>query len=331
VIRTFASALAAVAALSAAAGTAGGTSPGHGPDGRIAFAHPVRGRHTTFALSIVNPDGSGLQRLTHPADGVLDDDPDFSADGTLIAFQRCAGRCTIYTVRPDGSGLRSVGRSCQRKPPGCEDRAAPAWSPDGRRIAFVRSWGRVRNGEIEHSALMVMNRNGRSVRIVHRLRAFSGDVERPDWSPDGGRLAFAVSGPANRRTARTLYIMRADGSGARRLTSPSMRAGDHPDFSPDGSRIVFGAGAEGSHDRGGEIYSIAAAGGTPVRLTGSGRHGLVSPGSYSPDGSAITFARLRPGEDFLTSLYVMASDGTGAREIVPFVSAEHPDWGPLVP
>jgi TolB protein len=328
VIRIFASA-AAVAALAAVAETAGGTGPG--ADGRIAFAHPVRGRHTTFALSIVNQDGSGLRRLTHPADGVLDDDPDFSADGKLIAFQRCAVRCAIYTLHPDGSGLRRVGRTCKRKPPACEDRAAPAWSPDGKRIAFVRSWGAVRKGEIAHSALMIMNRDGRGARVLHHLKAFSGDVERPTWSPDGRRLAFAVSGPANRHPARALYIMRADGSRARRLTSPRMLAGDHPDFSPDGSRIVFAAGARGSHDRGGEMYSIAAAGGTPVRLTNSGRRGLVSSGSYSPDGSAITFARLRPGEDFLTSLYVMASDGTGAREIVPPVSAEHPDWGPLKP
>lgn len=328
-IRILPSALAAVAALSAVSGN--GPGPGSAPDGRIAFAHPVPGRHTTFALSIVNPDGSGLRRLTHPAAGVLDDDPDFSADGKLIAFQRCAVRCTIYTIHPDGSGLRRVGRACKRTPPACEDRAAPAWSPDGKRIAFVRSWGAVRNDEIAHSALMVMYRNGRGARILRRLRAFSGDVERPSWSPDGRGLAFAVSGPANRRPARTLYVMRAGGSGVRRLTSASMLAGDHPDFSPDGSRIVFGAGARGSHDRGGEIYSIPAAGGTPVRLTDSGRRGLVSPGSYSPDGSAITFARLRPGEDFLTSLYVMALDGTGAREIVPSVSAEHPDWGPLVP
>jgi hypothetical protein len=53
----------------------------------------------------------------------------------------------------------------------------------------------------------------------------------------------------------------------------------------------------------------------------------VSPGSYSPDGALLTFAQLRPGEQFLTSLFVMAADATGLREATKAEAVADPDWG----
>ena len=125
-----------VTAGSIAAATAGATSPG--ANGPIVYSHPISsGRHhTTFVISVLNSDGSADHQLTRPPAGSLDEEPDFSPDGSKVAFQRCAplpSRCAIYTIGADGRGARRIGPGCERKPPACEDRLAPPGRPTGRR------------------------------------------------------------------------------------------------------------------------------------------------------------------------------------------------------
>jgi Tol biopolymer transport system component len=83
-----------------------------------------------------------------------------------IAFHRADG--ALYSVRPDGTGLLRLGAGAQA-----------AWSPDGRRIAFVSG------GDV-----WTMSQDGSDRR---RVTATSDDESGPTWSPDGGRLAFASS------------------------------------------------------------------------------------------------------------------------------------------
>src|SRR4029079_4189057 len=96
---------------------------------------------TKGAIFVAAPDGSGERQLTRPPAKVGDDFPDVSPGGDLIAFQRCGATCGIYTVHPDGSGLRRVDHGCTggRIPPACADNSYPAISPDGTQIAFVRA------------------------------------------------------------------------------------------------------------------------------------------------------------------------------------------------
>ena len=301
------------------------TTPGS--DGRIAYSAPVGGRHTTFAISAVDSDGGHSQQLSHPPDGVLDEQPDWSPDGQRVAFERCGVRCAIYVVDAAGSGLHRVGPACNRKPPACEDRVRPVWSPDGRSIAFTRYSGRVRHGQIARSELSVMRADGGGVRAITRLsaaRPYRVDIGRAAWAPDGSRLAFALE----RGKKKALFVINADGSGLKRLTAWSLRAADHPDFSPDGQRILFGAGSRGAQDRGGNLYSIGAGGTGLVKLTSSGRREEILPGSFAPSGSHVVYAALPPGEDFATSLFISAPDGTGARAVPGTAFATQPDWGP---
>ena len=325
-------AVAALAGLSAVAVAASASATAPGMDGRIAYAVPVTRMHhpTTVAIAAVNADGTGARRLTHPRDGVLDERPDWSPDGSKVAFERCAARCAIYTVNADGTRLRRVGPNCgHRMPPACEDRGAPAWSPDGETIAFTRSWGSVKHKRIAHSELYAMRATGGRLRRITRLtaaRPHSLDTERATWSPDGTRLAFGVD---KRATGKALFVVNADGSGLKRLTAWKLRAGEHPDFSPDGERILFGAGSRGEQDRGGNLYAIRPDGSGLVKLTHSGRRGIVTAGSFAPAGGQLTFVTLPPGEDFATSLFVSDTDGTGAREVANTAFARQPDWGPL--
>jgi dipeptidyl aminopeptidase/acylaminoacyl peptidase len=106
---------------------------------------------------------------------------------------------------------------------------APAWSPNGERIAFVTK-----------GSLWVADADG-----MHRGELVR-DADDPAWSPSGRRLAFTRKG--------RVYTVRVDGLDERALVT-----GAHPAWSPDGNRIVF--------DRDEQIISVRWYGGAPRAVT----------------------------------------------------------------
>jgi Tol biopolymer transport system component len=162
------------------------------------------GRTIYFGRYLASTDGSGLRRLPY-----IRLTPVWSPDGRRIAFTRPPrartgpGPCCdatpkdIYVMNADGSGTRKLTHNAGYN-------AEPAWSPDGRKIAFSST----RDGNRE---IYVMNADGSNQRNLTRNPA--KDV-RPSWSPDGRRIAFV----SDRHGRLEAHVMNADGSGQRSLT-----------------------------------------------------------------------------------------------------------------
>ncbi len=143
----------------------------------------------------------------------------------------------------------------------------PAWSPDGRRIAFVRADNK------HHVGVYVMNADGTEQR---RLVRYGTD---PRWSPDGRTIAFVRRATFDGFNY-DIYVVDGDGGPARNLT-PTPAYENDPAWSPDGRRIAF--------VRGHDIWLMNADGSGKRTLTSGAARDRVP--SWSPDGRTIAFDR----------------------------------------
>jgi len=180
------------------------------PDGsRIVFAGAVipTDLYLTYALYVMNADGSGLQRLVPSPPGGSASWPDWSADGSKIAYNAVVQGepSEIHVVDADGSNDVRIST-----PSASDGDLRPKWSPDGKRIAFSRSWYNdpVRRGA--PSEAFVMDADGSNVTQITQ-----GGGWNPVWSPDGTKLALMAGGVPG------LAIMNADGDGRRSIPLPN--------------------------------------------------------------------------------------------------------------
>ncbi|MEU7108767.1 amidohydrolase family protein [Streptomyces sp. NPDC046215] len=175
------------------------TRPVHSPDGRQLAVCAYRGGG--FHLWTLRPDGSGLRRLT---DGPWDDrGPAWSPDGTRIAFASERGgdpvagspyRVWVVDAR-SGALTRITGLTGQDGPfqDGAWEDFDPVWSPDGKRLLFVRA--RVAGTALEARTVASVPSDGRGpVRVEHSEVAVA-QVMTPAVSP-AGRLAYLRTTPA---------------------------------------------------------------------------------------------------------------------------------------
>ena len=143
---------------------------------------------------------------------------------------------------------------------------SPAWSPDGKRLAYV-------SFERKAAAIYIQTlETGQRERIAE----FPGINGAPAWSPDGGRLALTLSKDGNPE----IYVLQL-GSHSLSKLSNSQAIDTEPASSPDGSMIVF------TSDRGGkpQLYMVSSQGGSEKRITFSGDYNARA--SLSPDGRSI--------------------------------------------
>lgn len=312
---------------------ASATTPG--PNGQIAFRRIIDPDAGTSALFIVNPAGTGERQITRPASGTEDAQPDWSPDGRLIAFQRCAPdtACASYLVRPDGTHLTRLTARCTGDPARCVDESGVAFMPDGRHVVYTRSTGRVRvlsdgEGWIEHSDLVIRDLATGQLHVVFRGAPFSSDNVQVVASPEGAQLAFQrqfspLGSPAG---GVAVFVINVDGTHLHRVTPYPLQAGDHPDWSPDGRWILLRSNEDGNF-LDSELYVVHADGTGLHAITRLSPDTLLLSASFSPDGRSITYAQT--GRGGVPDIFTMRTDGTRARPVTRSREWDSaPDWGP---
>ncbi len=250
----------------------------------------------------MNVDGSRRRAVTPMG---FYEGPVWSPDGAQLAFVRYRrDNADVYVANADGSGKRRLAHAISYVPnpfgAGKGGHATPAWSPDGRKIAFMSN----RDGSEE---IYLVNLDGSG--LVNPTRSRGRD-NRPMWSPNGRLIAFRSDRDGNGE----VYVMNADGSGVRRLTrNPASDGG--PVWSPDGRKLLFVRFRHGNSD----IYVMNRDGSGQRNLTPEARPARIardgSP-AWSPDGRFIAFLSER---DSTGRIYVMTADGREQGALGTFV------------
>lgn len=210
------------------------------PDGsQILFYsdRSVSSDHPTSGLYIVNSDGPNLRDLEVPVTAYPEYLPQWSSTGDRISFVaiqvdrvgsgedlRDVWRYIAYTVRPDGSELTELGDAV----------SAPAWSPDGTRIALVRAFG---GEDDERRALYTMSPDGSDQRELLSIDwAYDVRYDTLAWSPDGTEILY---GSSSYRSDPSIVVVAVANSETRIVGEFPRSRHKAAAWSPDGSRIAI--------------------------------------------------------------------------------------------
>jgi len=225
---------------------------------------------------------AGLRRLAHQIADVIHEkltgEP--GAFNTRIAYvtrEGARGKTPTYKLQvadSDGYDPRTVVQ-------GREPLLSPAWSPDGKRLAYV-------SFEAKRSMVYLQNLDDGKRELLAEHRGINS---APAFSPDGRRLALTLSRDGNPE----IYLFDLGSRTLKRLTQhPAIDT--EASFSPDGRHLIF------TSDRAGkpQIYRMSVDGGQAERLTFEGDYNARA--SYAPDGKMLTLVSRQDGRYRIATL-----------------------------
>jgi TolB protein len=259
------------------------------------FAFVAGGR-----VHVVDADGAELRTLT-PA-GATSLSPTWAPDGERLAYTRLQdGRGPIVIQRLSGGPATPV--------PGTNTglNITPAFSPDGRLLAYAQSTEQGTNVQVANVADNC---------CVQRLTVgrFADNLS-PTFAPDGTRLAFVSTraGPAQ------IYQMGADGTDAELLVPFDLGqdgSSNGPEWSPEGTSVAF----HREVSRSPQVFVMSVAGRRVRQLTTSGRN---EDPTWAPDGRHVAYISDRSGR---RQVWIIDVDTGRTRQLVTPGAARLPSW-----
>lgn len=313
--------LALVGAASAWAATVWASSP---VAGAIPARIPAADRRSVSGLItystrsndiwVVHADGSKRVQLTRSGAGE-DFNPSFSPDGKQVVFRTTRGH---YRPDPNGTGAEGIfvvnvrtKKLREIEPP--TGGLFPAWSPNGRWIAFSG----LRAG-LKGDSVHLMTPTGSDVRDL----GSEGAGECATWSPDSLKIAYCGhDGGGN----WAVWVTNTDGTNKVKLTHPALAfppgsGGDYPGaWSPDGKQIAYSSGK----GKGRDLFVVNADGANPHRI-------LAWPGADGPvawlTDNKIVFGHFK-GDEPLPGWYLVNPDGSRLKSLPWLKGAGEPlNW-----
>lgn len=259
----------------------------------------------TVCLSLAALFASGSGLASEDKIGVMADHPSPSPSGQDLVFSAdFDGPGSLWISALDGSRLRKI------SPPSLTSIVntdmEPAWSPDGRLIAYTSLTGDSRSSDI-----WIVQANGA---YPLKLTANGASNSSPTWSPDGRKIAFV----SNKAGSKDIWTMNADGTQPVKLvSSPGYQS--NPSFSPAGDQIVFS-----KYENGASTLMVANVNGTGLRALTTGAFDDSAP-NWGVKG--IVFSSNRGPNSDQWNIWSIQPDGSGLRKVGD-VAGSDPIWLP---
>lgn len=238
-----------------------------------------------YEIYVIKADGSNKQKIVDDATW-----SSWSKDGKRILFSRSSAdkkTSDIFTVKTDGSDLIQLTKDAKRN-------SHPAYSPDGKKIAFTST------RESDKNQIYVMNVDGTNVKRMTTDSAIG--YFNPMWSPDSKKIVYYTEKGDQKDQ---IWTINADGSNQTLLTN-NIGHNTFPSFSPDGKLIIFNS----NRDEKQAIYMMNSLDGSNLKPLADIKSFYAR---YSPNGKKIAFII---GGFPSNDIYIADADGSKAKKIL---------------